>query len=427
MKRIPGRLIHLAVLAVIAAAGGCGTEGLVTGPIESSNQLSAATDADTGSVLRAKWLARLDARELAMSGPDRWFSMHPGDLQHLRATRALLDSSPALSNPVPANGARRSLDDDYCWAICLYGGTDPSITGANIMVATLANEQVFRLEYAGYYNVYLNGKALGGGSYRDQVFRAAGFGSTTHMNIGSLPSDTVEVTAVSQHNGEASLYSPTNSLRSAASFGHDIVRPPLPPVNQIDYQTQGSGGADDGMLCLLHYRSYDGGRTWYFLWADNCMEGKYKSVLAPGALPSASVTGERSEQSSAPASVHQKGSGTLVVLGQDKLENGQRAAVYVRPGFSPEAVIAVDRKRAKPIDIADALAVLMKFRTSAASRETGSLHRLAVMERAKAGSLPPTGRARFAGYLGAFAKAPRVSVPGVGDGNAIEVWLPDTQ
>jgi hypothetical protein len=178
------------------------------------------------------------------------------------------------------------------------------------------------------------------------------------------------------------------------------------------------------MWCLLHYRSWDGGRTWHFMYADHCREGKYKGTLAAGIMPSATVAPV--DNAPQPATTAHKPSGTFVVLGKDRLENGERAAVYVRPGLSPEAVIAVDRNTARPIDLADALTSLMEFRASAASRETGTLHRLTVMPRGKAGVLPPAGRSRFAGYLAAFAKAPRIHVPGVGEGAAVEVWLPTT-
>jgi hypothetical protein len=174
----------------------------------------------------------------------------------------------------------------------------------------------------------------------------------------------------------------------------------------------------------MHYRSYDGGRTWVFLYADNCSDGKYKGALAPGIMPTATVVPAGNPQPSTAAGAQTKSSGTFVVLGQDKLENGQRAIVYARPGLSPEAVIAVDRNTARPIDLADALSTLVKFRSSADSRETGSLHRLTVMQRSRARTLPPAVHARLAGYLGAFTKAPRVDVPGVGKGAAVEVWLP---
>jgi hypothetical protein len=422
MQRTHGRPAHLVTLAIFAFATGCGTEHLVTGPVErATDKITAAGPADTGSVLRDKWIARLHARELEIAGPNRWFSMQGAELERLRATRALIDGPFASSSLKTTGAARRSIDDEICWAVCIWGATSPSISAGNIMVATLASYHVFRLAYEGNYNVYINRKALGGGSYADQAFDVAGFGSTTGMNISALASDTIEAFAASRHDGELFHNTP---LPSVNSFGHDAVTPPLQPITPLDLETSGAGGPDEGMWCLLHYRSWDGGRTWYFMWADNCTEGKYKGVLAAGALPSASATPLANQQPAAASSEQQPTSGTFVVLGQDKLEEGQRAVVYVRPGLSPDAVIAVDQSHARPIDLADALATLMRFRAGTDSREAGSLHKLVVTKRIKPGVLSADGRARLAGYLAALAKAPRVSVPGVGDGNAVEAWLP---
>jgi hypothetical protein len=434
MHRILGRLAQSFVLLLFALGSGCSGEHHLTAPTGGTREdFNVAGPVDTGSALREKWIARLDARELVDAGPHRWFSMRPTDLQLLRSTRASVVAPFAPSSPVPTGAVRRSIDDEeFCWGVCLSGATSPSIAAGNIMVATFSTYPAFRLEYAGGYNVQINRKALGGGTYFDMAFRVAAFGSTSSMNISALPTDTVDVFATSTHNGEL-FESRGITLKTATSFGHDAVTPPLPPLSPKEWESGGMGGPDDGVWCLLHYRSWDGGRTWYFMWADNCSGGKYKGALAMGGLSSASVSpvgsqlqaGVESRVVRDTASETRAGSGTFVVLGQDKLANDQRAVVYVRPGLSPEAVIAVDRVRVKPVDLADALAALLRFQGDSGSREAGSIHRLAVMQRTRGGALTPAARSRLGGYLAALKNAPRINVPGVGDGHAVEVWLPD--
>jgi hypothetical protein len=421
------RSLHgVAVLVVLAA---CSPEAITSGALDQSPLPVASVErADTGSIAREKWLLRLAGQEAAIAGPDRWFSLEPGNVHAIGASRALL-TSPHGSSAILTDGGDAAPN-------VLRGATSVSIAASNIFVLTMFTKQVYSLEGDGMYEVYYNGKAGGGASYSTWAYYAALVSQSVNMSISASETDTIDVNARTRHKVRHEPYVTMEDsfYLNVVSFGHDRYAPALTPPAPIDYQSPTGGGPDgapDGEIgCWFHYRSYDGGHTWYLL-RVSCPEagGKYRGLAPTGALHSVTATdAHRSGSSTSGTSTSDTQPArpaTFVVLGQDRLEDGQRAVVYLRPGMNPEAVIAVDRKNARPSDIAEGVAAMMTLRSDAGSREQGGFYRTVVMQTAKIPRvLAESGQKRFGGYLSAMKHAPLVNVPGVGSGYAVEVQMP---
>jgi hypothetical protein len=407
---------------MLVALAACSPEVITSSALDQSAPPGAGVErADTGQIAREKWLLRLAGQEAATAGPNRWFSLQPGSAQTLRASRSLLTAP---------KGATAILSDGDTPPYVLEGATSVSIAASNIMVLTMFSIRAYELSGDGAYDVYFNGRAYGSVPYETYAYNAALYSQSVKMSISGSATDTIDVVAKTLHKvrHEELRTMGDSYYNNVVSIGHDSYAPPLPPPPPVEYQLPGNGpdGAPDGEVgCWFHYRSYDGGRTWYLL-RVSCPDvaGKYKGLAPSGALRSVSTTGVRwggtttsSSQPVTPA--------TFVVLGQDSLQDGQRAVVYLRPGMSPEAVVAIDRKNARPSDIAEGVAAMMTMRAEAAPGEEGSFYRTTVMQTAKSRpALSASGQSRFAGYLVAMKHAPLVNVPGVGSGNAVEVQMP---
>ena len=413
-------VLYGAVFLVVSTA--CSPEAITSGAVDRLAQPAASVgEADTGSIAREKWLQRLASQEAATAGPNRWFSLQPGQAQVIGASRALL---------TPPRGATAMLSEGDSPPDVLQGATSVSLAASNIYVLTMFTRQVYELSGDGSYSVYYNGKEMGGASYQTWAYNAALYSQSVRMSISGSETDTIEVRASTLHKVR---HEPVNTMadgyyRNVVSFGHDRFAPALTPPAPIDYESYGGGPdapPEGEVTCWFWYRSYDGGRTWNLM-RVTCPDvaGKHMGTVPSGAhlsvSPTGTLYGASSNSGSQPAAPS-----TFVVLGQDQLQDGARAVAYVRPGMSPEAVIAVDRKNARPSDIAEGVAAMMKLRAAAASGEPGGFYRATVMPTAKvAPALSASGQARFGSYLVAMKQAPSVDVPGVGSGHAVEIQMP---
>ena len=427
MRQVDRRTLSPYGAVVLVALAACSPEAITSGTRDpSALPVASVEQADTGVIAREKWLQRLASQEAAIGGPDRWFTLQPARTQTIAASRALL-TAPQRPTAMLADGETPPN--------ILRGATSVALDVSNIYVLTSFTMQVYSLEGDGSYDVYYNGKAGGGATYSTWAYNAALYSQSVNLSIGGSVTDTIDVNARTTHKVRHEV-NPTMEdffYQNVVSFGHDRYAPPLTPPAPIDYESYGGGpdGAPESeRLCWFHYRSYDGGATWRLL-SVTCwdMGGKYRSIVASAALHSVSVAGaprgNASTSSTSTSSTPPTKRPTFVVLGQDRLEEGQRAVVYLRPGKAPEAVIAINRRTARPSDVAEGVAAMMRLRADASMSEEGGFYRTTVMQTAKvAAPLPASGQARFGGYLAAMKHAPLVNVPGVGSGYAVEVQMP---
>lgn len=417
-------LLPLYGAVILAALAACSPEAITSDALNPrALPVASVGPADTGLIAREKWLLRLQSQEAAIAGPNRWFSLQPRSVDAIRTSRALVTAPKA---------ATEMLTDDGAESWVVQGGTSVSLVSSNIVVLTAFNTAVPYLLGQGSYNVYYNAKASGGASYATGAPNVSLISQPVSLSVSGAATDTIDVNASTTHSIRIGTgpFTPENGWYAPAhSFGHDRYAPALAPPSQIDYESYGGGGPDgasEGVGCWYHYRSYDGGYSWYLLSVTCADEGAGKSIglVSRGATLSGSTTGAPPIESTA-NSARPARPATFVVLGQDQLQGGQRAVVYLRPGMSPEAVIAIDRKNARPSDIAEGVAAMMKLRTDAALRGDNGFYRTIVKRTARiVPALSASGQGRFGGYLAAMKRAPSVNVPGVGTGNAVEVQMP---
>ena len=411
-----------AVVAVALVA--CNPEAITTpAPDQSAAPAASVGRPDTGTTAREKWLLRLADQEAAVAGPNRWFSLQPGTVQAIGASRALLTA--------PQGAAAMLSEGDESPPGVLTGATSVSLAASNIYVLTMYTERVYELSGDGDYNVYINDKALGGSSYRTWAYNAALYSQSVSISVNSSATDTIEVGARTSHrvrHREAATMADA-FYDGVVSFGYERFAPAQPAPPPINYEGYGSGPdspPEGEVQCWFHYRSYDGGHTWYLL-RVSCpdMAGKYRGLVPSSALHSTSPDGAVRSASATSGQAQTASPSTFVVLGQDRLQDGERAVVYLRPGMSPEAVIAIDRKNARPSDIAEGIAAMMKARADASPGDEGAFYRTTVMRSTKIAPAPSaSAQARFGGYLAAMKRAPLIDVPGVGRGYAVEVRMP---
>lgn len=118
---------------------------------------------------------------------------------------------------------------------------------------------------------------------------------------------------------------------------------------------------------------------------------------------------------------------TLVVLERERTGPRDQISIYMKPGSTPAAVIAVPRG-STPHDLATAFLLLHRIRKNPKASSTGfaggGLLRVDMPLGLQRKALRDDEKQAYGRYMASLRTARVLDVPGVGEGRAIEVWMP---
>ena len=118
---------------------------------------------------------------------------------------------------------------------------------------------------------------------------------------------------------------------------------------------------------------------------------------------------------------------TLVVLERERTGPKDQISIYMKPGSTPAAVIAVPTG-STPHDLATAFLLLHRIRKNPKASNTsfagGALLRVDMPLGLQRKALRDDEKQTYGRYMASLRTARVLDVPGVGEGRAIEVWMP---